>query len=347
MNSVERVHTALRLGVPDRVPVLELSFNKRVAKAMWPDCDDVADCMDRLDLDGVGCTPCYKTVSHNSDGSYVDEWGVTYFPSGEAAAHPVRGPIATLDDARNWTPPDPDAPWRLGKLPELVSRYKGKRAIMFHHRAAFMWAAYLVGLDHILMDFISEPELVDLVMEKVLTCNMQIARRAIRAGAEVVGLGDDYAGNNGPLMSPSHFRRFIFSRMKQMIDLIHQEGALCIKHTDGNIYPLLDMIVSANPDGLNPIEPVAGMQLKRVKELVGKKVCILGNIDCAHLLPHGTPEEVRDAVRQAISDAALGGGYILTSSNSIHSGCDPQNVIAMVRAGHEFGQYPLRQDLRA
>ena len=202
-----------------------------------------------------------------------------------------------------------------------------------------------MGLDNILMNFIADPELVDLVMEKVLQCNMRIARRAIRTGAEVVGLGDDYAGNNGPMMSPSLFRRFILPRLKQMIAMIHEEGALCIKHTDGNIYPLLEMIVSAKPDGLNPIEPVAGMQLKRVKELVGKKVCILGNIDCAHLLPHGTPQEVREAVRQAIADAAPGGGYILTSSNSIHSGCAPQNVIAMVRATHEFGQYPLRQDI--
>jgi uroporphyrinogen decarboxylase len=347
MNSVERVHTALRLGVPDRVPVLELSFNERVAKAISPDCQDVADCMDGLDLDGVGCTACFNTVGHNPDGSYVDEWGVTYFPTVEAAAHPVRGPIVTLDDARAWTPPDPDAPWRLGKLPELVSRYKGKRAIMFHHRAAFMWSAGLMGLDNILMNFIAEPELVELVMDKVLRCSMQIARRAIRAGAEIVGLGDDYAGNNGPMMSPRLFRQFILPRLKQMIDVIHEEGAFCIKHTDGNIYPLLDMIVSAKPDGLNPIEPVASMQLKRVKELVGDKVCILGNIDCAHLLPEGTPEEVRAAVRQAIADAAPGGGYILTSSNSIHSGCAPQNVIAMVRAGHEFGQYPIRQDIVA
>ena len=69
------------------------------------------------------------------------------------------------------------------------------------------------------------------------------------------------------------------------------------------------------------------------------KVCITGNIDCGQLLPHGTPEQVREAVRQAIADAAFGGGYILTSSNSIHSSCHPQNFVAMVRACHEFGKY--------
>ena len=145
------------------------------------------------------------------------------------------------------------------------------------------------------------------------------------------------------MMSPATLEHFILPRLKKMIDMIHEEGALCIKHTDGNIYSLLDMIVSAEPDGLNPIEPVAGMELGKVKELVGDRVCLSGNIDCAHLLPHGTPEEVRQAVRQAIVDAGSGGGYVVTSSNSIHSSCDPQNLVAMVRACREFGDYGPQQ----
>jgi uroporphyrinogen decarboxylase len=141
------------------------------------------------------------------------------------------------------------------------------------------------------------------------------------------------------MMSPAAFGHFLQPRLRKMIDMIHEQGALCIKHSDGNLYSLLDMIVSAGPDGLNPIEPVAGMELRRVKQLVGDRVCVVGNIDCAHLLPHGTVDEVRDAVRQAIAEAAAGGGYMLSSSNSIHSSCNPANFVAMVRAAHEFGRY--------
>ena len=339
MNSVERVHTALKLGQPDRVPVIEFVVDEKIARAAVPGCRDVPDCMDQLDMDGVGCGARFDVVQRNADGSYVDEWGVTYIPSPEAVAHPHHGPVATLEDARAYTPPDPDAPHRLGKLPDLVTRYKGKRAICFHHRAAFMWSAYLMGLDNILLNFLIEPELVEIVMDKVLRCNMRIVQRAIQAGAEVIILGDDYAGNHGPMMSPAHFRQFILPRLRQMVDLIHAEGAFCIKHSDGDLYPILDDIVSAGPDGINPIEPVAGMELQKVKQLVGHKVCITGNIDCGQLLPHGTEEEVRAAVRQAIADAAPGGGYILTSSNSVHSSCNPQNFVAMVRAAQEFGQY--------
>ena len=180
---------------------------------------------------------------------------------------------------------------------------------------------------------------MELTIEKVLRCNRRIVQRAIRAGAGVIILGGDYAGNSGPMMSVELFRQFMRPPLKRMVDMIHEEGALCIKHSDGDLYPLLDMIVSAGPDGINPIEPVAGMELKKVKALYGDRVCITGNIDCAHLLPHGTPEQVREAVRQAIADAAAGGGYILTSSNSIHSSCRAENLVAMVRACHEFGGY--------
>ena len=202
-----------------------------------------------------------------------------------------------------------------------------------------MWAAYLMGIDRLLMSFLAEPDLATLVMDKVLACNLEIVRRAIRAGAEVIILGDDYAGNHGPMMSPAAFAEFILPRLKRMIDLIHEEGALCVKHSDGNLYSLLEMIVSAGPDGLNPIEPVAGMELAKVKQLVGDRVCLVGNIDCARLLPYGTPEEVRQAVRQAIADGGRGGGLILSSSNSIHSSCKGENLAAMVRACHEFGRY--------
>jgi uroporphyrinogen decarboxylase len=332
MNSVERIHTALRLGQPDRVPMLEFVFDEKVARAAVPGCRDAADCMDRLDMDAVGCGALFLPVRHNGDGTYIDEWGVSYKPGPEVVAHPLHGPIRTFADAKSYEPPDPAAPHRLGKLPDLVARYKGRRAICFHHRAAFMWSAYLMDIDNILLNFLAEPEMVEIVMDKVLECNMEVVRRAIRAGAEVIVLGDDYASNHGPMMSPAVFRQFILPRLKRMIDMIHEEKALCVKHSDGNLYPLLEMIASAGPDGLNPVEPVAGMDLQTTKRLVGDRMCLVGNIDCAHLLPYGTSDQVRAAVRQAIADAAPGGAYILSSSNSIHSSCNAANVVAMVQA---------------
>jgi uroporphyrinogen decarboxylase len=342
MNSVERVLAALSLQQPDRVPTLEFVVDEKVARAAVPGCLDVADALDRLGMDGVGCGAAFRRTAEHADGTYTDEWGVRYMPGPEVVAHPLDGPLVTAEDAEAYTPPDPDAPGRLGKLPELVARYKGKRAICFHHRAAFMWSAYLLGIDNLLANFLLEPELVDLVMDKVLATNIAIVRNAVRAGAEVIVLGDDYADNRGPLFSPEHFRRFVLPRLKKMIDAVHEEGAKVIKHSDGNLYSLLDMIVEAGPDGINPIEPTAGMELKKVKLLYGDRVCLTGNIDCGQLLPFGTREQVEEAVRQAIADAGAGGGYILTSSNSIHSSCSAENFVEMIRACQAFGSYDIR-----
>ena len=343
MTSTERVLTALKGEQPDRVPVMEFLMDIKVARAIFPDCRESWECMDRLGMDAVGTGAFFEKKPADKYGIFVDEWGVTYRRNAESVAHPVSGPISTRADARNYQPPDPEHPDRLGQLPEIVSRFKHKRAITFHHRAAFMWAAYLCDLDNLLIDMLIDPEKVNIVMDKVLKTNMRIVQRAIQAGAEVIVLGDDYAHNLAPLMSPELFERFILPRLKQMIDLIHAEGALCVKHSDGNIMPLLEMILSAGPDGLNPIEPVAGMDLEFLKKTIGKQVCLLGNIDCARLLPFGRPAEVTAAVKKAISTAGKDGGYIVTSSNSIHSGCKPENVIAMVQAVQEFGEYPISQ----
>ena len=341
MNSRYRVLAALRREQPDRVPIVEFVIDPKVAKSAVPDCVDMADCMDRLNMDAVSCGVQFAPVENHPDGTWIDEWGVLYKSGPEVVAHPVSGPITSMADLRSYNPPEPNSPDRLGELPDLVKRYKGSRAIIFHQRAAFMWAAYLNGIDNLLMNMMLEPAFAEALMDMVLEVNIAIAHRAVRAGADVIGLCDDYAYNAGPMMSPELFDKMILPRLTRMVEVIHEEGAMVIKHSDGNMYPLLESIVSCGADGLHPIEPVAGMDLATAKRLVGQRMALVGNVDCGHLLSHGTPEQVRQAVRQCIMDAGSGGGYLLCSSNSIHSSCKPENLRAMVEAGLEFGSYPL------
>lgn len=337
MTSRERVLAALRRQPVDRVPVVEFLIDPRVAAVAVPGCLDPADCMDQLGMDAVACGARFQPIEVRGPEHWVDEWGVLYQRGPEVLDHPIKGPIATWDDLRRYTPPDPQAGHRLGALPDLVRRYKGRRAILFHQRAAFMWAAYLHGIDALLMDLLAEPRFAEALMDMVLEVNLALARRAVRAGAEVIVLGDDYASNQGPMMSPAVFEALIQPRLQKMVTVIHEEGALAVKHSDGNLYPILESIARSGADGLNPIEPIAGMDLKTTKARVGDRMALIGNVDCGHLLPFGTAEQVRAAVRQCLADAAPGGGYLLSSSNSIHSSCRPENLVAMVRAAQEFG----------
>ena len=341
MNSLERVLTALGGDEPDRVPIIEFVIDPKVAKAAAPQSSDMADCMDLLDMDNIGCGSVFEPVEHRDDGIWIDEWGVTYKSGREVLSHPIKGPISSMADLKQYNPPDPNADCRLGKLSEIVKRYKGRRAITFHHRAAFMWSAYLNGMDNLLVNLMLEPEFAGALMDMVLEVNVAIIRRAIQTGADVISLGDDYACNSGPMMSPDLFDKMILPRLEKAVRVIHEEGAMVIKHSDGNLYPLLESIVSTGIDALNPIEPLAGMDLATAKRLVGDRVALVGNVDCGHLLPYGTPDDVRQVVRQCILDAGRGGGYLISSSNSIHSSCRPENLVAMVEAAHEFGTYPL------
>jgi uroporphyrinogen decarboxylase len=91
-------------------------------------------------------------------------------------------------------------------------------------------------------------------------------------------------------------------------------------------------------DGIHPIQPQC-MDIGEAKKHLGKKACIIGNIDCQELLPNGTQDEVERAVSKTIEIASPGGGYIISSSNSIHPGVRPQNYIAMIEAVHKYGKY--------
>jgi uroporphyrinogen decarboxylase len=155
----------------------------------------------------------------------------------------------------------------------------------------------------------------------------------------VVVFGDDYADKNATLMSPKHFKEFILPGLKRCVDAAHEAGAYVIKHTDGNIMGILDMIIETGIDGLNPLEPVAGMDIGLLKEKYGNRVCLVGNIDCGYLLSQAPVEEVRRVTRETILKAKPGGGFMLSSSNSIHSSVRPENFMAMIETWRQYRDY--------
>jgi uroporphyrinogen decarboxylase len=101
------------------------------------------------------------------------------------------------------------------------------------------------------------------------------------------------------------------------------------------------MIVDTGIDALNPMEPIAGMDIGSIKQKYGKRVCLIGNIDCAYILSEAPTEEVEAAVKECLLKASLGGGHIISSSNAIHSSVKPQNYRTMVEATRQYGRYPL------
>ena len=345
MELKERVLAAFQLKEPDFVPIGEMTIDREVIAGFQKEYSDVVDLAFGEGIGLVGTMANFRTVKSFADGNFIDEWGCMYGPSREAIAHPLKGPISTEEDLDTHRFPDPEAPHRLRNLAQLVEKAKGKVAVNFHSRVAFMWSVFLMGMDNLLVAMALNPAFAHKLFGEVADLNIRVIQRAVEAGADTVSLGDDYCSNQGPLMSPSMFREFLLPHFKRAVDTIHEGGALCIKHCDGNLWPILDDMVDAGIDCINPLEPVAGMDIAEVKKRYGSRICIMGNIDCGELLTNGTEEEVEQAVAECIRKGAQGGGLIVSSSNSIHSGVRPENYRAMIHAVYRHGKYPIARQV--
>ncbi len=151
-------------------------------------------------------------------------------------------------------------------------------------------------------------------------------------------LCSDYCFNVNPFYTPTMFSELIAPTLAEVIKGYHDMGYYVIKHTDGNIMPIVDQMVQCGPDALHSLDPQGGVDLKFMKEHYGDKVCLVGNVNCG-LLQTGTDEEVEADVRRALRDGMPGGGYIFSTSNCVYTGMDLERYRLMNRIWWEEGIY--------
>ncbi|MDP6042651.1 MAG: uroporphyrinogen decarboxylase family protein [Candidatus Latescibacteria bacterium] len=144
-------------------------------------------------------------------------------------------------------------------------------------------------------------------------------RLAKHGGLDGFALCADYCFNTGPFLSPQWFDEFITPYLHRLIRGYRDMGFYVIKHTDGNIMPILDQLVEANPHALHSLDPQGDIDMAEVKRLVGNRVCLIGNVNCG-LLDSGTDEECIASARYALKHGMPGGGYIFSTSNCVYTG---------------------------
>ena len=345
MTGRERFLAALRREQPDRVPIWELIINEPTLSALFGNIG-YFELAERLGLDAITVFENQRTEDLGG-GRVRDEWGIVWGIEECGVAYPLGHPIKSPSDLDSYKAPDPHADYRLDTLRDAVRRFKGEKAITICCHEAFEFSHYLVGMDNLFTAYLEDPEFVHRLARIVIDYKKAVLRRAVEEGLDVVVSGDDYAYKTAPLMSPEHFREYSAPYIKEMVAAAHECGVPFVKHTDGNIWSILDSIVDAGVDALDPIEPIAGMDIGDVKAKYGDRVAVVGNVDCTEILTHGTREEVIDAVKETIAKASVGGGHIIASSNSIHPGVKPENYRTMVEAAREFGVYPLDEKMVA
>ncbi len=379
MNHRERFFTTLDLEEPDYVPVTDLKLDPSIVEGVLRRKQDVSlaefgidsfgihgrekawesnlqyrismvEACRKLDFDAVVAIHDFSLFTKGYtpefvDGEkFIDPWGrvmqtnlqtkTTYF---------VGGIVANPEDLKYYEPPDPFHPDILEMMEKIVKPIKGEDIVVIAHCHTGWHMAFQVrgGIDRLVVDFYRNPGFARKLMDKVSKATQLFAEAMIEAGADVLWVGDDYADSHGPLINPKIFREYEIPYLKSIVEIGKRRGVPVLKHSDGNLNPILDDIVNAGINGLHPIEPGV-MDLGEVKARFGDRICLIGNVDCRYILPYGGEEDVRKDVRRCIDAAGEGGGLILTSSNTIHTNVKVENVFTMVDEARKYGKYPLR-----
>ncbi len=360
MNSKERVLAALRCQVPDCVPITELWINEPIvirlaelltgqeadiemgAETFGDESQKVVDLyctiVQELPLDATS----YIISTHREligGGRVKDKFGTTYQTSQHGEPFPIQGAIASRSDLKGFDMVSKLEDSDFARIRYVIEKVGDSKAhfVMLPDPFKISWRLR-GGMQHLLMDYMLDPPLVHDLARIATDYYIGAVELAKQAGGDIILMNGDLAGEETTLMSPDNYREYIKPYHAEITEHVHDEGLLIVKHTDGNMWPILDDFLEVGFDGLHPIQPQC-MDIGETKQYVAGRACILGNIDCRNLLVYDSEEQVDQAVKETIEVAAPGGGYIVTSSNSIHPGVKPENYIAMVNAVHKYGTY--------
>jgi len=297
-------------------------------------------------------SPAGASVEGAND-SFTDYWGVTWErPPGTHYYHMACPPLQDARtpaeiDAYSW--PDPDTLLDLGGLADAARQLKNGAdyAIMGFHEgpgSIFERAWYLRGLPEFMMDLAREPDMAHALMRRLTDLSKGAMAQflgEVGDSIDIIRVGDDLGAQSGPLISPKMFRDMVKPYLAEYYAMIHElTNAKLMMHCCGSVYAIVEDLIEIGVDVLNPVQVSArDMEPDRLKAQFGERISFCGGIDTQNVLPHGTPDEVRDEVRCRIGQMAPGGGYVLAAVHAIQPDVSPENVCAMFDAALVYGHY--------
>lgn len=201
--------------------------------------------------------------------------------------------------------------------------------------------AFLVsmrGMSQAMMDLIEEPELAHRIMEKGVAIALEKARFNLDRGVEVLRLNDSVG--NMSVISPEHWREFVFPHMKVFCDEVHAYSprARIYCHICGNVLPIVEDLVETGMDCIGPLDPLGGFTPADVRKRIGEAVSLMGGVDTLSFVEH-TPEQLKEESRRCIIQAGARGGFVLGSGCVVPRSARAKNLRALREAADQFGGY--------
>lgn len=341
----ERFRTALARREPDRVPFAELIVEPDVKAAfLGRPIEGLADEVAFWTAAGYDACPIVLSLikpGRAVGGQVTESYSVYeqhYTERTWAEMH--QGVIAGRDDCARYDWPDVER-MDFSVLDAAASLLPDGMKLSVTLGKIFTTNWLLQGAESFYLNVHDDPELVEAIYQRLGPLVYATFERVVEHPAVgSIWHPDDLAGTAGLLVSAEHFRRFVFPWYARMGRICRQLDKPMIFHSDGDISSVLDDLVAAGFSGLHPIDPKA-MDIVDLKRRYGDRLALIGNIDMDFPLSRGTPEDVAAVVAQRIRDVAPGGGYVLSSGNSVAEYIPLANYQAMLRAGHEHGRYPI------
>lgn len=204
---------------------------------------------------------------------------------------------------------------------------------------------YMRGLEQWFIDMMTQPEFCAALLDRTLQFWLDFYTAFLADTGDlydVIMIGDDLAGQSGPLFSPAFYREIVKPRQKKLVQHIKSLTKTKIwYHTCGSCYEYIPDLIDNGVDILNPVQiGLVNMEPEKLKKEFGDKIVFWGGgIDTQHILPFALPSEVRENVRHNIECFKPGGGYVFNSVHNIQYGVPPENITAMFDAAYEFGFY--------
>ena len=271
------------------------------------------------------------------DGKLVGAWGIKFrefeYPHGtyiEIDSSPLEN-AESISEFVHHPSPSLDL-WDFDALNEILTYYSD-RFVWVQLNGCFDFARFTRGTEKFLIDLALEPEKAEILLDKVNDLAITFFKKLMMHTAgkvDGVYVGDDFGTQQGLLISPDMWRKYIKPRYEKLLSVVKSHGVKYCHHSCGGIRPIIPDLIEIGVDVLNPIQPLAaGMDPEELGEEFGKELTFYGGIDEQGTLPSGSADDVRKEVRERINTLGKYGGYIVAASHAFQPDTPLANVLAV------------------
>jgi hypothetical protein len=277
---------------------------------------------------------------------FLDPWGCVWETTDDGLFGTVtRHPLATWDNFHHYEPPDANhfthwLPIDWERQHEQLGPAISQRCLRngeIGHNHTWLRLIDIRGYENVLYDMADGEPRLRRLLEMLEQFNLQLVRNYITwARAEWMGFAEDLGMQQGPMLSPQHFRTFILPSYRRIMSAASDAGCIVHVHSDGDLRLLIDELLTLPIHVLNLQDLVNGVAW--IKERLKGRICIDLDIDRQSVTVAGTPRQIDDLIRQEVAELGSRAGGLLMIYG-LYPGVPLANAAAVMDAMERYATY--------